>query len=486
MSKFFINRPIVAMVIAILMVIVGAVTITTRPIAQFPNIAPPEIRLQANYPGADAKTLEDSVATPIEQQVNGVDNMTYMYSLNATANQQTSVVVDFDLKTDPNTDLLLTQSREQLAAGQLPPSVTSYGVTLKKSTTAPLMLIDLYSPHGTHDANYLANYAYINLNNPVARSYGISQTQVFGSGQYAIRLWVKPDQLAKLGITVTDISNAIQAQNTVNPAGQVGGEPALANQQFTYSVLAQGRLKSPEEFGNVIVREAPDGGTVRVRDVARVELGAQDYSIVSRLNGKPAIVIPVYQLPGSNAAQTDVGVRKLMAEMKRSFPEDMDYAISLDQTTAVTEGMKEIIQTLLIAIVLVILVVYLFLQDWRATLIPLLAVPVSLVGTFVFFPLFGFSINTLSMFGLVLAIGLVVDDAIVVVEGVQRHIEEGLSPKDAARKAMEELSGPVIGIALVLSSVFVPTAFIPGITGRLYQQFAVTIAISVLLSAFNA
>src|SRR6201994_4663096 len=486
MSEFFIKRPIVAMVIAILMVIVGAVTIATLPIAQFPNIAPPEIRLQANYPGADAKTLEDAVATPIEQQVNGVDNMTYMYSLNATANQQTSLLVDFDLKTDPNTDLLLTQSREQLATGQLPPSVNSYGVTLKKSTTAPLMLIALYSPHGTHDANYLANYAYINLNDPVARLYGVGQTQVFGSGQYAMRLWVKPDQLAKLGITVTDIANAIQAQNTVNPAGQVGGEPAPANQQFTYAVLAQGRLKSPEEFGNVIVREAPNGGIVRVKDVARVELGTQDYSMLSRLNGKPAAAIAVYQLPGTNAVQTVQGVRKLLAQMKQRLPEDVDYAISLDQTAPVTEGMKEILWTLVIAIVLVILVVYLFLQDWRATLIPLLAVPVSLIGTFILFPLFGFSINTLSMFGLVLAIGLVVDDAIVVVEGVQRHIEEGLTPKDAARKAMEELSGPVIGIALVLSSVFVPTAFIPGITGRLYQQFAVTIAVSVLLSAFNA
>src|ERR1700719_457843 len=486
MSKFFIKRPIVAMVIAILMVIVGAVTIATLPIAQFPNIAPPEIRLQANYPGADAKTLEDSVATPIEQQVNGVDNMTYMYSLNATANQQTSLIVDFDLKTDPNTDLLLTQSREQLATGQLPPSVNSYGVTLKKSTTAPLMLIALYAPQGKHDANYLANYAYINLNDPVARSYGISQTQVFGSGQYAIRLWVKPDQLAKLGITVTDISNAIQAQNTVNPAGQVGGEPASKDQQFTYAVLAQGRLKSPEEFGNVVVREAPNGGIVRVKDVARVELGPQNYSLISRLNGKPAAAIAVYQLPGTNAVQTVEGVRKLMAQVKQRFPGDMDYAISLDQTAPVTEGMKEILWTLVIAIVLVILVVYLFLQDWRSTLIPLLAVPVSLVGTFVIFPLFGFSINTLSLFGLVLAIGLVVDDAIVVVEGVQHHIEEGLSPKDASIKAMRELSGPVVGIALVLASVFVPTAFIPGITGKLYQQFALTIAISVMLSAFNA
>src|SRR2546427_10099459 len=486
MSKFFINRPIVAMVIAILTVIVGAVTITSLPVAQFPNIVPPEIQLQASYVGADAQTLEQSVATPIEQQINGVDNVNYMYSLNATGTSQTTMVVDFDLKTDPNTDLILTQSREQLAAGPLPPDVNTSGVPIKKSVTAPLMLVALFSPKGTFDTTYLGNYAYINLNDPIARLYGVGQTQVFGAGQYAMRLWVQPDKLAKLGITVTDIVNAVQAQNTVNPAGQVGGEPAPANQQFTYSVLAQGRLTSPEQFENVIVREAPNGGIVRVRDVARVELGAQDYSIVSRLNGKPAIVIPVYQLPGSSAVQTAAGVRKLMAEMQQRFPQDMDYAISLDQTTAVTEGMKEIIETLLIAIVLVILVVYLFLQDWRATLIPMLAVPVSLVGTVVLFPIFGFSINTLSMFGLVLAVGLVVDDAIVVVEGVQRHIEEGLAPKDAARKAMEELSGPVIGIALVLASVFVPTAFIPGITGRLYQQFALTIAISVLLSAFNA
>ncbi|MGA3185619.1 MAG: efflux RND transporter permease subunit [Bryobacteraceae bacterium] len=486
MSKFFISRPIVAMVISILTVIVGAVAIGTLPIAQFPNIVPPEIQLRATYVGADAQTLEQSVATPIEQQINGVDNLNYMYSLNATGNSQTTIVADFDVKTEPNTDLILTQSRELLANGQLPPEVNSYGVAIVKSPTAPLMLISLFSPHGTRDSEFMANYAYINLNDPVARSYGVGQTQVFGAGQYAMRLWVKPDQLAKLSVTVTDIVNAIQAQNTVNPAGQIGGEPAASTQQFTYSVLAQGRLTSLEQFGDVIVREAPNGGTIRVKDVGRVELGAQDYSIVSRLNGNPAAIIAVYQLPGSNAIQTAAGVRKLLAKMKQTFPEDVDYVVSLDQTAAVTEGMKEIIETLLIAIVLVILVVYLFLQDWRATLIPLLAVPVSLIGTFVFFPLFGFSINTLSLFGLVLAIGLVVDDAIVVVEGVQRHIEEGLSPKDAAQKAMEELTAPVIGIALVLSAVFVPTAFIPGITGRLYQQFAVTIAISVILSAFNA
>lgn len=486
MSNFFIKRPIVAMVIAIVTLIVGAVSIATLPISQFPNIVPPEIQLLATYVGADAQTLEQSVATPIEQQINGVDNMNYMYSLNATGNSQTTVMVNFDVKTDPNNDLILTQSRQTQAASQLPADVNNYGVTVQKSAAAPLMLVGLYSPKGTRTAEFLANYAYINLNDPIGRLPGVGHAQVFGAGQYAMRLWVKPDHLAELGIAVTDIVNAIQSQNTVNPAGQMGGNPAPKDQEFTYSVLAQGRLTSPEQFGNIIVRESPNGGVVRVRDVARVELGAQDYSMASRLNGRPCAVVGVYQLPGSNAVQTAAAVRALMTQIKTRLPQDVNYTIALDQTSAVTEGMKEIVQTLFIAIGLVIIVVYLFLQDWRATLIPLLAVPVSLVGTFVFFPLFGFSINTLSMFGLVLAIGLVVDDAIVVVEGVQRYIEEGLNPKDAARKAMAELSGPVVGIALVLSSVFVPTAFIPGITGRLYQQFAVTIAISVLLSAFNA
>ena len=486
MSKFFINRPIVAMVISIVLVLVGTLTILSLPVAQFPSIAPPEIQIVATYIGADAQTLEQAVATPIEQQMNGVDNMNYMYSLNATGSSSTSLIVDFDIKTDPNTDYILAQSRETQAASQLPVDVTNYGITVRKSVTAPLMWVALYSPRGTYDAKFLANYAYINLTDPILRSPGIGNVQVFGAGQYAMRLWVKPDQLAKLGITVPEIVSAIQTQNTVNPAGKAGGEPAPKGQEFTYTVLAQGRLVSPEEFGQIVVRETPDGGVVRVRDVARIELGSQDYSVIGRFNGKPGTIIAAYQLPGSNAVDAAAGVKKLMSEMKQRFPEDMDFVISLDTTRSVTEGIKEIVKTLLIALGLVILVVYLFLQSWRSTLIPLLAVPVSLVGTFVFFPLFGFSINTLSLFGLVLAIGLVVDDAIVVVEGVERHIEEGLTPKDAALKAMEELSGPVVGIALVLSAVFVPTAFIPGITGRLYQQFAVTIAISVILSAFNA
>ncbi|HEV2717924.1 MAG TPA: efflux RND transporter permease subunit, partial [Terriglobales bacterium] len=486
MSKFFINRPIVAMVIAIVTVIVGAVTIAGLPIAQFPNIAPPEIQVLATYVGADAQTLEQSVATPIEQQMNGVDNMNYMYSLNATGNSQTTLVVNFDVKTDPNNDLILAQSRETQAASQLPTDVTNYGITVRKSVTAPLMLIALYSPHGTYDARFLANYAYINLVDSITRSSGIGQVQVFGAGQYAMRLWVKPDQLAKLGITVPEIVTAVQTQNTVNPAGKIGGEPIPSGQQFAYAVRAQGRLVSPEEFGEIVVRESPEGGVVRVKDVARIELGAQDYSTAGRLNGKPSAVVAVYQLPGSNAVDAAAGVNKLMAELKTRFPADMDYAVALDTTRSVVQGIKEIVLTLVIAIALVILVVYLFLQGWRATLIPLLAVPVSLIGAFIFFPLFGFSINTLSLFGLVLAIGLVVDDAIVVVEAVERHIEEGMAAKAAAFKAMEEISGPVVGIALVLSAVFVPTGFIPGITGRLYQQFAITIAVSVLISAFNA
>src|SRR5580698_5041421 len=486
MSKFFINRPIVAMVIAILTVIVGIVVIASLPVAQFPAIAPPEIQISAIYVGADAQTIEQSVATPIEQQMSGVDNMNYMYSLNATANGQLRMIVDFDVATDPNTDLILAQSRETQAASQLPADVNNYGVTVQKSTLAPLMLVALNSPKGTYSDRFLANYAYINLADQLTRVKGIGNVQIFGAGQYAMRLWVKPDQLAKLQITVPEIISAIQTQNTVNPAGQVGSEPIPKGQQFTYSVRALGRLTTPEQFAQIVVRETPDTGIVRVKDVARVELGSQDYSVTGRLDGKPSAVIGVYQLPGSNAVEAAEGVKKLIKEAKTRFPDDIDYTIPIDSTLAVNEGIKEIVETLVIAIGLVILVVYIFLQGVRATLIPLLAVPVSLVGTFLFFPLFGFTINTLSLFGLVLAIGLVVDDAIVVVEGVERHIEEDLRPKEAAFKAMEELSGPVIGIALVLSAVFVPTAFIPGITGRLYQQFAVTIAISVILSAFNA
>jgi hydrophobic/amphiphilic exporter-1 (mainly G- bacteria), HAE1 family len=485
MSKFFINRPIVAMVISIIMVIVGLVTLAGLPVAQFPKVVPPEIFIQASYVGADAQTIEQSVATPIEQQMSGVDNMNYMYSVNAN-NGLMRMFVNFDLATDPNIDHVLTQLRYAQAESQLPADVRNFGVTVQKSLSAPLMLVALNSPHGTRSAEFLANYAYINLSDAISRVPGIAQVQVFGAGQYAMRIWVKPDQLAKLNITVPEIINAVSSQNTVNPAGKLGGRPSPPGQEFTYTVRAQGRLTSEEEFGDIVLRATPDGSFVRVKDVARLELGAADYDVMGRFNSQPSAILALYQLPGSNAIEAAKGVNRLMAELKQRFPSDLDYQTTIDTTLVVVEGIREIGKTFWEALALVMLVVFIFLQGWRAALIPLLAVPVSLVGTFAVFPLLGFSINTLSLFGLVLAIGLVVDDAIVVVEAVEHHIEEGLSPKAATLKAMEEVSNPVIAIAIILSAVFLPTVFIPGITGRLYQQFAVTIAISVLISAFNA
>jgi HAE1 family hydrophobic/amphiphilic exporter-1 len=484
-SKFFINRPIVAIVIAIITVIVGVVSFLGLPIAQFPKIVPPEARITTTYVGADAQTVEQSVATPIEQQMSGVDNLNYMFSINGS-DGSLRLTTDFDIATDPNVDLILSQMRVTQAQPQLPADVNNFGVTVQKQLTAPLMLVGLYSPTNAYDSTFLANYAYINLNDELTRVPGIASVAVFGAGQYAMRYWVKPDQLAKLNLTVADIVTAIQAQNTVNPAGQIGAEPAPQGQDFTYSVRAQGRLASPEEFGAVVLRANPDGSMVRLRDVARVELGAQLYNVLGRLDGKPAAVMAIYQLPGSNALDCAAGVRAAMARLKQRFPAGLDYTVALDTTQAVSEGVHEISTTLWQALLLVVLVVFIFLQGWRPTLIPLLAVPVSLIGTFILFPAFGFSVNTLSLFGLVLAIGLVVDDAIVVVEAVEHHIEEGLSPRDATLKAMEEVSGPVVAIAIILAAVFVPTAFIPGITGRLYQQFALTIAISVMISAFNA
>ena len=485
MARFFINRPIVAIVIAILTVIVGVVAFLSLPIAQFPKIVPPEARITTTYVGADAQTVEQSVATPIEQQLSGVDNMNYMYSINGS-DGSLRLTANFDVSTDPNTDLILTQMRVTQSSPQLPADVATYGVTVQKQLSAPLMLIALYSPNDTFNSTFLANYAYININDKLTRIPGIASATVFGAGQYALRFWVKPDQLAKLNITVGEVLQAIQSQNTVNPAGLIGGEPAPKGQDFTYSVRAQGRLATPEEFGAIAIRTNPDGSTVRLSDVARVELGAQLYNVSGRFNGKAAANIAVYQLPGSNALDCANGVKKAMEEIKKSFPQGLDYEIGLDTTQAVSEGVREISNTLWQALLLVILVVFIFLQGWRPTLIPLLAVPVSLIGTFILFPAFGFSVNTLSLFGLVLAIGLVVDDAIVVVEAVEHHIDEGMTPRDATLKAMEEVGGPVVAIAIILAAVFIPTAFIPGITGRLYQQFALTIAISVIISAFNA
>ena len=493
MSKFFINRPIVAIVIAILMTLVGIVAMLGLPTAQFPNIADPMIQVKAIYPGADAQTISQSVATPLEQQMSGVPGMNYMYSLSASSGGGGTLYVDFQLGTDVNTDQILAQMRAGQANSQLPSEVVQQGVLVQPGTTAPFMLLDLYSPSGLYDNIFLANYAIINLQYALTRIPGVSQVQIFGAGPYAMRVWVNPDRLARLGVTVSDITNAIKAQNKVNPAGQIGGEPVPNGQQFTYNVRAPGRLPTPEEFNDIVVRAQPDGSVLRLKDVARVEMGSQYYSYLARLGtageGKPpqsAALIALYLNPGSNALQTRANVLKMMEESKLRFPQGLNYIVALDTTLAVSEGIHEIYKTLFEALVLVIIVVYIFLQGFRATLIPLLAVPVSLVGTFAVFPMLGFSINTLSLFGLVLAIGLVVDDAIVVVEAVEHHIEHGLSPHDATVKAMEEVSGPVVAIALILAAVFVPTAFVPGITGQLYKQFAVTIAVSVLISAFNA
>ena len=485
MARFFIDRPIMAIVIAILMVIGGIVMIGRLPIAQYPDIVPPIIQIKTTYTGADALAVEQAVATPIEQQVNGVQGMIYMKSINGSDGTLT-LQVSFDVGTDVNLDQVFAQNRLSQANSQLPASVVQFGTTVQQTVGLPLLVIPLYSPDATYDANFLGNYATININNDLARIPGVGQVLSFGTADYAMRVWVRPDTLAKLQLTVTDLMNAIEAQNVVNPAGQIGGEPAPKGQEFTYTVTAQGRLIDAEQFGNIIVRANPDGSFVRLSDVARIELGAQTYLQKGRYQGKPATVICVYQSPGSNALATAKLIKAQMAELAKRFPAGLTYEIALDTTLPVSEGIDEILHTLVEALVLVIIVVFLFLQGWRATLIPLIAVPVSLIGAFIVFPMLGFSINTLSLLGLVLAIGLVVDDAIVVVEAVEVGIENGLSPRDATIKAMDEVSGPVIGIALILAAVFIPAGFMTGITGRLYQQFAITIAISVLISAFNA
>src|SRR5437868_307429 len=484
-SRFFVNRPIVAMVIAIITIILGLVAMRGLPLAQFPSIVPPQIIASTTYTGADAVTIEQSVATPLEQQMSGVDNMLYMQSTNANDGTMT-LTVTFDIDTNPNIDQVNVQNRLAQAQPNLPADVNQFGLAMRKSTGLPMLIISLYSPNKTYDSLFLANYANINVNDALYRVPGVGEVRLFGASDYAMRIWVKPDVLAKLGLTVPDLSRAVQQQSTVNPAGQVGAEPAPTGKEMTYTVRAQGRLQTPEEFGQVVVRSNPDGSVVRLSDVARIELGAQNYQQLARFGGKPAAIVAVFQSPGSNALAVADGVKKTMEDLKQRFPSDLDYAVGLDTTRSVTEGIREIVQTLVIAIILVLLVVFIFLQNWRATLIPMIAVPVSLIGTFAVFPFLGFSINTLSLFALVLAIGLVVDDAIVVVEAVEHHIEEGMNPRDATLKAMEEVSGPVISIALILASVFIPVALVSGIQGRLNKQFAVTIAISVVISAFNA
>src|SRR5712671_2174178 len=485
MSKFFIGRPVVAIVIAIITVLGGLVAMQALPIAQFPDIVPPQITVTATYNGADALTIEQAVAAPLEQQMNGVDNMLYMQSTNANDGTM-QLVVTFDVGTDPNIDQVNVQNRVAQAQPNLPPDVNAFGLTMRKATGFPMLVMSLSSPKGTYDALFLANYANINITDALYRVPGVGEVRLFGASDYAMRIWVKPDRLAKLGLTVPELVRAVQQQSTVNPSGKIGAEPVPSGQEFSYTVRSKGRLQTAEEFGGIAVRSNPDGSVVRLSDVARIELGALNYGQIGRVNGQPGCVIAVYQTPGSNALAVAEGVKKTMTDLRRRFPPDLQYRYSIDTTLPVSQGIREILITLGEAMILVVFVVYLFLQNWRATLIPMIAVPVSLIGTFAAFPALGFSINTLSLFGLVLAIGLVVDDAIVVVEAVEHHIEEGMKPREATLQAMREVSGPVVAIALILASVFVPMAFMSGIQGRLNKQFAVTVAISVIISAFNA
>ena len=485
MARFFINRPIVAMVISIVTVLLGVVAMSGLPIAQYPDIVPPTVQVTTSFVGASATDVEASVATPLEQKMNGVENMIYMRSTNAN-DGTLSLLVTFDVGTNLDMANVLAQNRVSEAMPLLPQSVKNFGVSVKKSLAFPLMVVTLTSPNGTYDNNFLSNYASINVIDNLARIRGVGSVTLAGGSDYAMRIWLRPDRLAKLGLTVTDITNAINQQNQLSPAGQIGGPPAVPGTEYTYTVRTQGRLLDAEEFGGIIVRSNADGSQVLLRDVARIELGTQLYNSAGRLNGQPSAVLLLFQIPGTNGLEVADQIKSTLADLSRNFPQDLESRISLDTTLPVTEGINEIIHTLLEAVFLVIIVVFVFLQNWRATLIPLLTVPVSLVGAFIFFPLFGFSINVLSLLGLVLAIGIVVDDAIVVVEAVMHHIEHGMEPKAATLKAMEEVSGPVIAIAIILAAVFVPVGFMGGITGLLYQQFAITIAIAVLLSAFNA
>ena len=482
----FVRRPTVAIVLAIVLVIFGLVTLGGLPISQYPNVVPPEIQVSATYSGANALAVEQSVTTPLEQQINGVENMIYMRSINAN-DGSTSVRVSFETGSNLDMSNVLVQNRVSQAQPSLPDSVKRLGVTVKKSLSFPLLLVTLRSPHGTYDNVFLNNYATINIVDAISRIGGVGQVTQFGGSDYSMRIWIKPDQIAKLGVTASDITAAIQAQNVIAPAGQIGGPPSPPGTEFSYVVRTADRLQTAEQFSDIVVSADPKTGTIiKLRDVARIELGTQNYNSSARYNSEQAAVIAIYQVPGSNALEVAKNIRLEMEELKKRFPDDIDYVISLDTTKAVTAGIDEIVSTLRDAVILVVLVVFIFLQSWRATLVPILVVPVALIATFAVFPLLGFSINVLSLLGLVLAIGIVVDDAIVVVEAVMHHIEHGLSPREATNKAMGEVGGPVIAIALILCAVFVPVVFMGGITGIFYQQFAVTIAVSVLFSALGA
>ncbi len=484
MGSFFVNRPIVAIVIAIITIIVGLVSLGTLPIEQYPNITPPMVRVNARYTGANALNVEQSVATPLEQQINGVENMIYMKSVNSNDGTMT-IEVSFDVGTDPDMNTVFTQNRVSAATAKLPEEVKRMGVTTEKSLPTMTLLITLTSD-GQYDQNFLGNYALINIKDVLARIKGIGRVDVMGASDYSMRIWIKPDRLAQLGITVPEIIDALRAQNVIVPGGKFGAEPAPPGTEFTYTVRLPDRLQSEEEFGEVVIRTTEEGAQVKIKHIARVELGVETYDMIARMNNKDAAIIAIYQAPGSNAVELKERVLQAMEEISQRFPEGIRYDVSMDLVKPITAGIEEIMITLIIALALVILVVFIFIQDWRATLIPTIAIPVSLLGSFIVFPLLGFTINVLSLLGLVLAIGIVVDDAIVVVEAVQVNIGKGMSSREATIKAMQEVTAPVIATTLVLIAVFLPVAAMGGITGRLYQQFAITIAVSVCFSSVNA
>ncbi len=473
------------MVIAIVMVIIGTVFLIGLPIEQYPDITPPMVSVRTTYVGASAVNVEQSIATPIEQQVNGVDNMIYMKSTNANDGSM-SLQVSFDIGTDPDMNTVFTQNRVAIAQPKLPEEVKRYGVTTQKSFSFPIMLVTLTSPDERFNQEFLGNYATINIKDVLSRTKGVGRVDILGSTEYSMRIWIKPDRLASLEMTVPEVLNAVREQNVIVPGGRFGGEPAPPGTEYTYTVRLPDRLQTEEEFGEIIIRTNPDGSQVKVKDVARVELGVELYNAFTRMNGSTCALIAIYQAPGSNAVELSGKIQQTMNELAQRFPEGIDYNVSLDTTEAITAGLKEIVVTLFIALALVILVVWVFIQDFRATLIPTIAIPVSLVAAFILFPMLGFTVNVLSLLGLVLAIGIVVDDAIVVVEAVQVNIEKGMNPREATVHAMKEVTAPVIATTLVLIAVFVPVAAMGGITGRLYQQFAITIAVSVAFSSVNA
>ncbi|EJM62270.1 cation/multidrug efflux pump, partial [Pseudomonas sp. GM49] len=484
-SRFFITRPIFAAVLSLLILIAGAIALFQLPISEYPEVVPPTVVIHANYPGANPKVIGETVAAPLEQAITGVENMLYMYS-QSTADGRLTLTVTFALGTDLDNAQVQVQNRVTRTEPKLPEEVTRIGITVDKASPELTMVVHLTSPDKRYDMLYLSNYAILNVKDELSRLNGIGDVKMFGIGDYSLRIWLDPNKTASRNLTATDVVNAVREQNRQVAAGQLGAPPAPNATSFQMSINSQGRLVTEEEFENVIIRSGPDGEITRLKDIARIELGSNQYALRALLNNQEAVAMPIFQRPGSNAIDVSDQVRAKMAELKKNFPEGMDYEIVYDPTIFVRSSIEAVVHTLFEALILVVLVVILFLQTWRASIIPLVAVPVSLIGTFAVMHLFGFSLNALSLFGLVLAIGIVVDDAIVVVENVERNIELGLEPIEATKKAMGEVTGPIIATALVLCAVFVPAAFISGLTGQFYKQFALTIAISTVISAFNS